>query len=111
MISGITSATAGQIRPVLDQLAAPRPQAASAGKDNKLHDAFQDFVAGTFFKQMIKSMRSSQEKPAYFHGGTAEDLFQGQLDQQIAEDLAKHQGAAFTDSLFAAFSHTVRSSG
>lgn len=76
-------------------------------KSPELKEAFQDFVAGTFYKQMFKSLRSGQNKPAYFHGGQAEEMFQAQLDQQISEDLAKGQGSAFSDTLFSAFSRQM----
>ncbi len=72
-------------------------------------DAFQDFVAGTFYKMMLKSLRSAEQKPAYFHGGRAEEIFRGQLDQNIAEDLAKEHGAAFSDPLFQVFAQQIRS--
>ena len=65
-------------------------------------EAFQDFVAGTFYKEMLKSLRSSSEKPAYFHGGQAEEMFQSQLDQQVAEDFARIDGAKFSDTLYQA---------
>lgn len=79
-----------------------------AGKNApELKEAFQDFVAGTFYKQMFKAFRSAQNKPAYFHGGQAEEMFQAQLDQQISEDLAKGQGSTFSDTLFSAFSRQL----
>lgn len=73
----------------------------------ELKEAFQKFVAGTFYKQMFKALRSAQGKPAYFHGGQAEEMFQSQLDQQISEDLASRDGNAFSDSLFSAFSRQL----
>ncbi|VAX39121.1 hypothetical protein MNBD_PLANCTO02-1535 [hydrothermal vent metagenome] len=72
-------------------------------------DAFQGFVAGTFYKMMLKSLRSAEQKPAYFHGGRAEDIFRGQLDQTISEDLAKEHGSAFSDPLFQVFTQQIRS--
>lgn len=67
---------------------------------SEVKDKFQDFVAGTFFKQMMKAMRSSQKKPAYFHGGQAEDMFKGQMDDIMTSNLAKSHGAAISDPLF-----------
>ena len=67
-------------------------------------DAFQDFVAGTFFKQMLKALRSTQGETPYIDGGQAEKMFRSQLDQQIAEDLAKTHGATLADPLYPAFS-------
>lgn len=73
----------------------------------EMKEAFQDFVAGTFYKQMFKALRSGQNKPAYFHGGQAEELFQSHMDQQVSEDLAKNQGSAFSDTLFSSFARQM----
>jgi len=62
--------------------------------------AFQDFVAGTFYKEMLKSLQKMHGKPAYVYGGHAEEIFQGQMDQQIAEDMAHSKGAAISDPLY-----------
>jgi len=64
---------------------------------------FQDFVAGTFYKEMLKSLHKMHGKPAYLDGGQAEKVFQGQLDQQIGEDLARTHGASLSDGLYQAF--------
>jgi Rod binding domain-containing protein len=65
--------------------------------------AFQSAVAGLLFGQMIKSLRSGVGKPAYLHGGQAEDLFQAQMDQVVAEQLARHHGGPFVDELYRRF--------
>ncbi|GAB4150887.1 MAG: hypothetical protein Tsb009_25990 [Planctomycetaceae bacterium] len=69
---------------------------------------FQKFVAGSFYKQMFKAMRKMHDKPAYFHGGQAEEMFQSQIDQQISENLAEQQGASIADPLFESFTAKVR---
>src|SRR5580693_1582770 len=66
---------------------------------------FQDFVAGTFYKEMLKSLHKMHGKPAYLDGGQAEKMFQGQLDQQMAENLARSHGGQFSDGLYQAFLH------
>jgi flagellar protein FlgJ len=66
----------------------------------KVREKFQDFAGGTFFKEMLKSLRSGQKNSKYFYGGQAEEIFRGQMDQQIAEDMAHQHGAAFSDPLF-----------
>ena len=68
-----------------------------------LQQAFQDFFAGTFYKQMFQSLRKMHSKPAYFHGGRAEEIFQSQMDQQVAENLAREQGGSFSDAMFSVF--------
>ncbi len=80
---------------------------ATGDKTDKVRETFQDFVAGTFYKQMFKALRSGQDKPAYLHGGAAEEMFQGQLDQQVAEDLARHHGAQFSDSMYDSFQRQI----
>ena len=71
--------------------------------ETTLQDAFQDFFAGTFYKQMFESLRKMHSKPAYFHGGRAEEMFQSQMDQQVAENLARDQGGSFSDPMFSVF--------
>jgi Rod binding domain-containing protein len=73
------------------------------GGKGDLKSNFQDFVAGTFYKEMLKSLNKMHGKPAYLDGGQAEKIFRGQLDQQMAEDLAKTHGSQFSDSLFQDF--------
>lgn len=86
---------------------APSELQQPAQSSQELKESFQKFVAGTFYKQMFKALRSAQGKPAYFHGGQAEEMFQSQLDQQISEDLATRDGNAFSDKLFSAFSRQL----
>ena len=76
---------------------------AKAGKVEKaqeLHDAYTQFVGETFYGQMMKSMRSTLDKPAYFNGGQAEEMFQSQLDQQISQDWAAKTGDQFAEPMF-----------
>jgi peptidoglycan hydrolase FlgJ len=60
----------------------------SSGDNKELHQAFNQFVGETFYGQMLKAMRKTQHKPAYFHGGRAEEVFQQQLDGILAEKMA-----------------------
>ncbi len=77
-------------------------QEATGGSD-KLKEAFQDFVGQTFFAEMIKACRSSQQPSAYFHGGRAEEIFQGQLDQVLAEELSESSASKIADPMFDLF--------
>jgi Rod binding domain-containing protein len=65
-----------------------------------LQEAFDQSVGSTFFRQMLKSLRSSSGKPAYFHGGQAEEIFQSQLDEILISDMAKANGNGFSAELF-----------
>jgi peptidoglycan hydrolase FlgJ len=70
------------------------------GNKDQLREKFTQFVGETFYGQMIKSMRSTVGKAAYFDGGQAEKAFQGQLDQQLAEQLTKSTAERFAKPLF-----------
>jgi len=68
-----------------------------------LREAFQNFVGQTLFSQMIASMRSTQKESAYFHGGQAERIFQGQLDQILSEEMTKASASQISDPMFRLF--------
>ncbi|MBI1315168.1 hypothetical protein GC176_28085 [bacterium] len=61
---------------------------------------YQQSIGGTFFRQMMKALRSSTGKAAYFNGGQAEKIFQGQLDELMVEKLSDVSGGTFSDQLF-----------
>ena len=69
--------------------AAKPPDSQDTAKDAELRKAFDAFVGEAFFSQMLQSMRKTVNKPAYFHGGKAEEIFQKQLDQVLAEKVSK----------------------
>ena len=68
-----------------------------------LREAFDDFVGQTFFGQLLHAMRKTTGKPAYFHGGRGEEVFQSQLDQVIVEQLSNASAEQFADPLFDLF--------
>ena len=80
----------------------PTPSNPSAGSP-ELRQAFQDFVGQTFFAEMIKACRSGQQPSVYFNGGRAEEIFQGQLDQVLSEELSKSSADKIADPMFELF--------
>ncbi len=92
-------------------LAQPRPAAFQTPNrpigeegEGEFRQTFQQFVGQTLFGQMLKAMRSTVGKPAYFHGGRAEEIFRQQLDQVLAEKLAEASGEQFSQPMFDLFS-------
>jgi hypothetical protein len=67
---------------------------------DEVREKFTQFVGEAFYGQMFKAMRSTVGKPAYFHGGRAEEAFQGQLDQTMAEQLTKTTASKFAEPMF-----------
>lgn len=83
--------------------AAPSLPAPKDGKREETREAFQSFVGETLFGQMLKAMRKTLNKPAYFHGGRGEEVFQQQLDQVLAEKIADSSAERFSDPMFELF--------
>jgi Rod binding domain-containing protein len=69
-------------------------------KSTQLREHFTQFVGEAFFGQMLKAMRATVGKPAYFHGGRAEEVFQGQLDQHLAEHLTATSATKLAEPMF-----------
>ena len=92
--SQLSSYLPGAARPAAEKVKSPQTLEAPRSKletvdETKLRETFNQFFCETFFTQLIKSMRTSVGEPAYFHGGRAEEVFQGQLDQMLSEEFAK----------------------
>ena len=86
------------------QQGTPQPpvvhQATSETTSPDLEAAFTDFVGQTFYGQMLHAMRSSLGKPAYVHGGQAEEIFHTQLDQILAKKMSDQTAAQFAKPMF-----------
>jgi hypothetical protein len=51
----------------------------------------------------MKQMRSTLHKPAFFHGGMGEDIFQSQLDNIIVERISDTSASSFSDPMYQLF--------
>jgi Rod binding domain-containing protein len=80
-----------------------KAMAPPSATDPKLRQAFDSFVGEAFFAQTLKSMRKTLGKPAYFHGGRTEEVFQQQLDQVLAEKLSSASGDKLSGPMFELF--------
>lgn len=78
-----------------------RRHPSSGGQE--LEEVFHRFVGQTFFGQLMKSMRQTVGKPAYFHGGRAEEVFQSELDQVLAEKMTQNTADSFSGPMFQLF--------
>ena len=81
--------------------ARPSFSAHRTGHDTpELKQAFTDFVGQTFFGELMKQMRATLDKPAFFHGGMGEDVFQSQLDQIMVERISDTSAAKISDPMY-----------
>lgn len=89
---------------LLDSSVAARPLLnRPAESPDKTREAFDSFVGETFYGQMLKSLRKLNQKPPYFHGGQAEEIFRSQLDQTLAEQFTASTANSFTGPMFDLF--------
>ena len=81
-----------------------RPSAPTAAQQlddaKEVQKTFRTFVGESFFGQMLKAMRTTQGKPAYFHGGQAEEMFRSQLDQTLAQEITETSADKIADPMF-----------
>jgi Rod binding domain-containing protein len=82
---------------------AARPPAGAAKDERELRAAFDSFVGEVFYGQMLKAMRKTTGKPAYFHGGRTEEIFTQQLDQVLAEKLSATSAQSLSGPMFELF--------
>ena len=68
--------------------------------EEEFRKVFHEFVGKTLYGQMLKSMRETQEKPAYFHGGRAEEIFQEQLDNVLVDKMTEATSRTLSDTMF-----------
>jgi Rod binding domain-containing protein len=95
-----TSIAQAAYDPSLPRQAEGFRQANALPDADRTRAAFTQFVGETFYAQMLKAMRTSLGKPAYFHGGRAEEIFSSQLHQTLAEELADKSTERLVEPMF-----------
>lgn len=94
------SRTIGQAKPLMS---GSLGQESGEQASEELKDVFTEFVGQTLFGSMLASMRQTVGKPAYFHGGRTEEVFQKQLDQKIVEQLTEASAESIAEPMFELF--------
>ena len=67
-------------------------------KDTKLKSACQDFES-VFLNMILKDMRNTIPKDSLYDDTSAEDTFQGMLDEQYSKEMAK-KGTGLADMMY-----------
>ncbi len=78
-------------------------EAAAGNETDATREAFDQFVGGTFYKQMLSEMQKSVGKPAFMHGGKAEEMFRSELNSHLADKMAASSGKQLTGAMFELF--------
>jgi len=78
-------------------------KSANASSDAEVRETFESVLGELLFGQMLKGMRKTLGKPAYFHGGRAEEIFTQQLDQVLAEKISEASADQFVEPMYELF--------
>ena len=76
------------------------PDASKSKNSDEFRKVFHQFVGMTLFGQMLKSMRATQDKNPYFHGGRAEEIFQSQLDEKLVDQITEASSRTISEPMF-----------
>lgn len=74
--------------------------AARLDKNEQARETFQSVMGEMLFGQMLKSMRKTVGKPAYFHGGRAEEIFTQQLDEVLAQTISESSADQYLGPMY-----------
>ncbi|MBX3396902.1 MAG: rod-binding protein [Phycisphaerae bacterium] len=80
-----------------------------AGRD-VLRERVGEFVGNVFYGTLMRQMQSSKLKGKYFHGGRGEEVFQGQLNQELATRMGKSVADPIAKKMYEAFARFGRDS-
>ena len=76
-----------------------QPKAADAD-EKQFREVLHQFIGQTLFGQMLKSMRATQEKNPYFHGGQSEEIYQSMLDMQLTDEMTKSTSRTLSEPMY-----------
>ncbi|HVP10116.1 MAG TPA: hypothetical protein VMV94_02900 [Phycisphaerae bacterium] len=74
-------------------------RSSSIGSHKDVRTRVGEFVGSIFYGTLLREAQKSSLKGKYMHGGRGEEVFQGQLNQEIAKKLGRAQNNAITDEL------------
>ncbi len=81
------------------------PKTAVPGDLQRLKEATGQVVGSVFFGTLLKSMRDSELKGQYGHGGRGEEVFAAQLHGMWAERMGEASKGGLTDLLYRRLEH------
>jgi hypothetical protein len=68
--------------------------------EKQFRELLHQFIGQTLFGQMLKSMRATQEKNPYFHGGNAEEIYQSMLDMTLTDQLTQSTSRTLSEPMY-----------
>ena len=76
------------------------PAAKTDADDKQFRELLHQFIGQTLFGQMLKSMRATQEKNPYFHGGHSEEIYQSLLDMELTDQMTQASSRTISEPMY-----------
>ena len=70
-----------------------------------------EFVGNIFYGTLLREAQKSSLKGKYMHGGRGEEVFQGQLNQELAKKLGQAKNNPVADRLTKEIEHHLKLTG
>jgi len=83
-----------------DTAEAPKTESANEGREQQFRELLHQFIGQTLFGQMLKSMRATQEKNPFFHGGQSEEIYQSLLDMELTDQMTKATSKTLSEPMY-----------
>ena len=78
----------------------PKGASSADANDRQFRELLHQFIGQTLFGQMLKSMRSTQEKNPFFHGGQAEEIYQSLLDMELTDQMTQATSKTLSEPMY-----------
>jgi hypothetical protein len=88
-------ANLSSLTPVSATTATSSAAKTKATQTGEFKQKFAEVFGETMYGVMFKALRESANKSVYFNGGRAEQIFGQQLDQLLAEKMARRDASKF----------------
>ena len=80
--------------------AEPQTESLAEANEKQFRELLHQFIGQTLFGQMLKSMRSTQEKNPFFHGGQSEEIYQSLLDMELTDQLTQSSSRTISEPMY-----------
>jgi len=77
-----------------------KTESAKDDREQQFRELLHQFIGQTLFGQMLKSMRATQEKNPYFHGGNSEEIYQSLLDMELTDQMTKATSKTLSEPMY-----------
>ena len=90
----------GSVATRFDRAEQPQTETLAEANDKQFRELLHQFIGQTLFGQMLKSMRATQEKDPYFHGGQSEEIYQSLLDMELTDQLTQSSSRTISEPMY-----------